>query len=72
MRGRIAAYLRTDRGEEMQSSGPSAAEAERARLAVAEVRGMSRFLRNHEDEFAQELLRLFEAVEPLVRSPQVG
>jgi len=72
MRSRIAAYLRTDRGEEIPASRPSAAEAERARLAVAEVRGMARFLRNHEDEFAQELLRLFEAVEPLVRSPQVG
>lgn len=72
MRARIAAYLRTNGDEEMDSSGPSAAEAERARLAVAEVRGMARFLRNHEDEFAQELLRLFEAVEPLVRSSPVG
>jgi hypothetical protein len=48
----------------------SAVELERARVAIAEVRGMARFLRNHQDEFAQELLRLFEAVEPLVRSSQ--
>jgi hypothetical protein len=72
MRARIDAYLRTNGDDGVQSSGPCAAEVERARLAVAEVRGMARFLRNHEDEFAQDLLRLFEAVEPLVRSSQVG
>jgi hypothetical protein len=72
MRARIDAYLRTNCDDGVQSYGPSAAEVERARLAVAEVRGMARFLRNHEDEFAQDLLRLFEAVEPLVRSSQVG
>jgi hypothetical protein len=72
MRARIAAYLRTNGDHEGKPSGPSAAEVERARVAVAEVRGMARFLRNHEDEFAQELLRLFEAVEPLMLSTQPG
>ena len=68
LRARITAYLRTNADDEIGSFGPSAAEVDRAREAIAEVRGMARFLRNHEDEFAQELLRLFEAVEPLVRS----
>ena len=68
IRARIAAYLRTNADDEIRPFGPSAAEVDRARVAIAEVRGMARFLRNHEDEFAQELLRLFEAVEPLVRS----
>jgi hypothetical protein len=27
---------------------------------------MTRFLRGHQDEFAQDLLKLFNAVEPLV------
>jgi hypothetical protein len=48
--------------------GPSAAELERAREAIAEIRGMARFLPKHQGEFSQDLLKLFEAVEPLVRS----
>lgn len=66
VRARLGAYLRTNGDDGISSSGPSAAEVERARLAVAEVRGMARFLRNHEDAFAQDLLRLLDSVEPLV------
>lgn len=34
--------------------------------AVDEVRGMARFLENHQGEFAAELLRLYRAVEAVV------
>ena len=37
-----------------------------AREAIAEVRGMSRFLEGHQDEFARDLLALYRAVEPLI------
>jgi hypothetical protein len=68
MRARLAAYLRTSGEHHVEGLGPSAAELERAREAVAEVRGMARFLPQHQGEFAEDLLNLFEAVEPLVRS----
>lgn len=32
------------------------------------VKGMTRFLRGHQDEFATDLLDLFEAVEPLIET----
>jgi hypothetical protein len=70
MRARISAYLRTNPDGVVAPVGPTAEELGRAREAVAEVRGMARFLRSHQDEFAQELLRLFEAVEPVVGSRQ--
>jgi hypothetical protein len=68
IRARIGAYLRTS-GEEALGVCPSASELTRAREAIAEVRGMARFLPQHQGEFAPELLELFEAVEPLLRSP---
>lgn len=67
IRARLAAYLRTHPDDLAPTSGPTPAELGDARLAVAEVRGMTRFLSNHQGEFAPELLKLFEAVEPLVR-----
>jgi hypothetical protein len=70
MRARISAYLRTNPDGVVAPAGPTVEELGRAREAVAEVRGMARFLRGHQDEFAQELLRLFEAVEPVVSSRQ--
>jgi hypothetical protein len=70
MRARISAYLRTNTDVVVAPVGPTAEELRRAREAVAEVRGMARFLRGHQDDFAQELLRLFEAVEPVVGSRQ--
>lgn len=70
MRARIAAYLRTNPDGAVAPAGPTVEELGRAREAVAEVRGMARFLRGHQDEFAQELLRLFEAVEPVIGSRQ--
>ena len=68
MRARLAAYVRTGPDGEISESGarPTADDIQRAREAIAEVRGMARFLRGHQDEFAQDLLKLFEAVEPLV------
>lgn len=69
MRAAIAAYVRTssDEGHDAPSAArASAADVQRAREAIAEVRGMTRFLRGHQDEFALELLKLFDAVEPLV------
>ena len=68
MRARIGAYLRTS-GEDTGDAGPSASEVAQAHEAIAEVRGMARFLPQHQGEFAPELLKLFEAVEPLVRTP---
>jgi hypothetical protein len=67
LRARAAAYMRTNLDE---ADGPSpTVTAEQRRLAaeaVAEVRGMSRFLENHQGEFAQDLLKLYSAVDPLV------
>lgn len=68
VRARIGAYLRTNSGGGIDV-GPSASELTRAREAVAEVRGMARFLPQHQGEFASELLALFEAVEPVLRAP---
>lgn len=69
LRARVGAYLRTVPDEDYQAanSGPTVEEVRVAREAIAEVRGMARFLDGHQDEFAQDLLRLFRAVEPLVR-----
>lgn len=65
VRARIGAYLRTA-GEDAVDVGPSVSDLARAREAVAEVRGMARFLPQHQGEFASELLALFEAVEPVL------
>jgi hypothetical protein len=68
MRARLAAYVRTSSDDETSAPGarPTADDVQRAREAIAEVRGMTRFLRGHQDDFAQDLLKLFDAVEPLV------
>jgi hypothetical protein len=69
IRARVASYVRTNTDDMIvEVNGPSPAQLERARVAIAEVRGMARFLPKHQSEFAQDLLNLFEAVEPLVRS----
>ena len=69
MRSRLDAYLRTNVEEGVaERTGPSTVEISRAREAIAEVRGMALFLPQHQGEFAQHLLNLFEAVEPLVPS----
>lgn len=41
---------------------------EQARDAIMRVKGMTRFLRGHQGEFATDLLDLFEAVEPLIET----
>jgi hypothetical protein len=68
MRARIAAYVRTgiDEMTEGVAAGPTAEQIRRAREAIAEVRGMTRFLRGHQDEFAKDLLKLFDEVEPAI------
>ncbi len=69
LRARAGAYLRIKAAvdEGATDGGPSADEVRTAREAIAEVRGMARFLEGHQDEFAGDLLNLFRAVEPLIR-----
>jgi hypothetical protein len=68
LRARAAAYTRTNLDE---ADGPAqTVTAEQRRVAVeavAEIRGMSRFLENHQGEFADDLLTLYRAVEPLFK-----
>lgn len=66
-------YVRTGTDEitDEVAARLTAEQIHRAREAVAEVRGMTRFLRRHQDEFAEDLLKLFEVVEPLI-SPSDG
>jgi hypothetical protein len=67
LRARAAAYVRTNLDEADGPSQTAAAEQRRvAAEAVAEVRGMARFLENHQGEFAADLLKLYRAVAPLV------
>ncbi|WP_142271092.1 hypothetical protein [Mycobacterium sp. AT1] len=68
MRARLNAYIRSSHDGEPQTPcvGATPEQIRRARDAVMQVKGMARFLRGHEDEFAQDLLKLFDAVEPLV------
>lgn len=69
MRARLDAYLRTNIEEAAaERTGPTTAEISRAREAIAEVRGMAQFLPQHQGKFAEDLLNLFKAVEPLVSS----
>lgn len=69
LRARAGAYLRTSATDTDTdaSSGPTVDEVRAAREAIAEVRGMARFLDGHQDELARDLLHLWRAVEPLVR-----
>ncbi|GAC1525272.1 hypothetical protein [Nocardioides sp. Root140] len=69
LRARADAYLRTPApdAEADTRGGPTSNEMRTAREAIAEVRGMARFLEGHQDEFAGDLLNLFRAVEPLIR-----
>lgn len=58
-------------GEARGSADPSQLTAEQVRVAreaVSKVEGALRFLRKHDDDFAVELVELFEAVAPVVRS----
>ncbi|MEE3065445.1 MAG: hypothetical protein VYA67_16085 [Actinomycetota bacterium] len=68
MRSRLNGYLRTSGDGDSRSdrSGPSPEQLQQARDAIMKVKGMTRFLRGHQDEFAQDLLELFDAVEPLI------
>lgn len=66
LRARASSYIRTNPGEVEAEAGPSAAQRQAARDAILEVRGMARFLPGHQGEFAADLLKLLEAVEPVV------
>lgn len=68
LRARAGAYLRTA-GDQDPHGDVEATDLQRqvARETVAEVRGMARFLEGHQGEFADDLLRLLSAVEPVVR-----
>lgn len=70
MRSRLRGYIRTSGDDDPQASrsGPTPAQLEQARDAIMKVKGMTRFLRGHQDEFATDLLDLFEAVEPLIET----
>lgn len=70
LRGRAGSYLRTQGESSSAPAEPTDEQLQAAREAIAEVRGMARFLQGHQDEFARDLLRLFEAVEPLARRGQ--
>lgn len=67
LRARAEAYVRTNL-EDDETPSPTLTDEQRrtAAEAVAEVRGMSRFLENHQGEFAVDLLKLYRAVAPLV------
>ncbi len=69
LRARADAYLRVPapNAEADIRGGPTSNEMRTAREAIAEVRGMARFLEGHQDDFAGDLLNLFRAVEPLIR-----
>lgn len=68
LRARAGAYLRTAGESDPQAAAePTDGQRSAAREAVAEVRGMARFLEGHQGEFAGDLLNLYRAVEPLVR-----
>lgn len=68
LRARAGAYLRTAADPDSRSDGePTDIQRQIAREAVAEVRGMARFLEGHQGEFAGDLLQLLRSVEPVVR-----
>lgn len=67
LRARAQAYTRTQVADLADEDlGPTDEQRRTAVRAVDEVRGMSRFLENHQGEFAADLLTLFRAVEPVV------
>lgn len=69
---RYAAYEKAPGDGEASGPGDSsqltAEQVRVAREAVSKVEGALRFLRKHDDELAAELVELFEAVAPVVRS----
>lgn len=61
----------TGDGEASASTDSSQLRAEQVRIAreaVSKVEGALRFLRKHDDEFAADLVELYDAVSPVVRS----
>lgn len=66
LRARAGSYLRTNVEDGDVPDGPTDAQRKAAREAVIRVSGIAWLLPRHEDEFAQELLRFFNAVEPVI------
>lgn len=67
LRARERAYVRTavdDSSTDIE--GPTDEQLRRAREAVREMAGMSRFLVNHQGEFADDLLKFYRAVQPVL------
>jgi hypothetical protein len=68
LRARASAYLRTGIDGETEAGAPSSDEQMKvAREAVAVVSGMARFLEKNQGEFAADLLKLYNAVSPIIR-----
>ena len=68
LRARAGAYIRTASDADfLGGNEPTETQRQAAREAVAEVRGMARFLEGHQGEFASDLLHLLRSVEPVVR-----
>jgi hypothetical protein len=69
---RYAAYERApSEGENSESSDSTQVTADQVRVAreaVSKVEGAAPFLRKHGGEFAADLVELFDAVAPVVRS----
>lgn len=69
---RYAAYEKAPSGDEvsepMDSRQLTAEQVRIAREAVSKVEGAAPFLRKHDGEFAADLVELFDAVAPVVRS----
>ncbi len=66
LRARAAAYLRTSVEDPEMVTGPTMAQVQAAREAMLEVKGAVPFLKKHEGEFASQLVRLYEAVAPVI------
>lgn len=66
LKARAQSYVRTTVDDADLPAGPTTGQREAARDAIVKVSGMSRFLPNHQGEFAQDLLDLYSAVAPLV------
>lgn len=64
LRAQEAAYFHLASGE--PTTGPTNAERLAAREAYLEVKGMARFLTDHQGEFAGDLKKFFDAVAPLL------
>lgn len=67
LRARAAAYLRTSvEPDDGSAAHPTVAESRVAREVMLEFRGAMPFLKRHDAEFAADVVRLYEAVAPVI------